>query len=146
MQDDAASISTYGCMTTPDQHAAAYCAVCCSPLASSPTAAAQSTCTDLGMCAVAQSLRKLHDELQLIGANSATSAPPLTWLFDCGGIPNDAQLDAFAAYGQGIAPEKVVASDPLTHLRTSFRMFCWLCVSGMSSSIDQLRAWGHAMQ
>jgi glycerophosphoryl diester phosphodiesterase len=54
-----------------------------------------------------QSLRKLHAKLQRAGASGADSQPPLTWLFDCGGIPSDSQLDAFATYGQGIAPEKV---------------------------------------
>lgn len=54
-----------------------------------------------------QSLRKLHAELQRAGASGADSAPPLTWLFDCGGIPSDSRLDVFATYGQGIAPEKV---------------------------------------
>jgi hypothetical protein len=64
-------------------------------------------CRDTPGCHAAQSLRKLHAELRHIGAVGAGGAPPLTWLFECGGAPTDAQLDAFAAYGQGIAPEKV---------------------------------------
>lgn len=53
-----------------------------------------------------QSLRKLKMELRGAGLDDA-AMPPLTWLFDCGGMPSDAQLDAFAAYGQGLGPDKV---------------------------------------
>ena len=60
--------------------------------------------------------------------------PPLTWLFDCAGVPSDAQLDAFATYGQGLGPDKVRSSwccaavaaaiQIVFPARAMFRMMC----------------------
>ena len=80
-----------------------------------------------------QSLRKLHAELQRTGASGADSAPPLTWLFDCGGMPSDSQLDAFATYGQGIAPEKVSSGCGSSTCSASFTTVLHQCLPSLSS-------------
>jgi len=60
--------------------------------------------------------------------------PPLTWLIDCAGVPSDAQLHAFATYGQGLGPDKVRSSwccaavaaaiQIVFPARAMFRMMC----------------------
>ena len=62
---------------------------------------------------VTQVLEALRSELDTLGVAPKAS---LVWKIDCSeGDVSDADLDAFAAYGAGIAPEKVRLVMRLAH-------------------------------